>query len=154
MRLHWHPSVTAHAHADSGAGHEDTQDLEHVAPRDAGWAELWTPDGERRVGRGHLMLWATDPVHSGHATGTVSEDATQATGQTIADLRAELRSFTPDGDMPGTGDELMVVPEHDGERYPVSIEEVIEGGEHEKATLELDWPDDRLPAALAELGGH
>jgi hypothetical protein len=152
MGLHWRPSITAHAHADHPAEHE--HDAEHIAPRDAGWAELWSIDGAHRIGRGHLMVWALDAAHAGKAGGVVGEDAAQAMGSSVADLRAELRSFTPEGEMPAAGDAVVVVPEHDGERYPVTIEEVIEGGEHGKAMLELDWPDDRLPAALAELGGH
>src|SRR5690606_37860097 len=47
---HWRPQITAHAYADD----------EPAALRDGGWVELWSQEGERRYGRGRLMLWPTE----------------------------------------------------------------------------------------------
>ncbi|MDA1010390.1 MAG: hypothetical protein O2888_02830, partial [Chloroflexi bacterium] len=124
------------------------------ASRDAGWAELWSQDGSQCLGRGHLILWA-DANHIGEVVDApVDPDAAQPVGEDAADLRAELRSFTPEGEMPATGESYLVMSEHDPQRYPVELTEVIGEDEHGKAILELNWPNDQLPTVLSELGGH
>lgn len=147
MKFHWHPTLVAHAEVAEDA-------VEATATRDAGWAELWSKDGESCLGRGHLILWA-DANHIGKVVDApVESDSAQSVGDDAADLRAELRSFTPGGEMPAAGESYLVIPEHDAQRYAVDLTEVIEGDGHGKAVLELDWPDDQLPTVLSELGGH
>ncbi len=102
LSIRWRPQTTAYAYADDEA----------IATRDAGWVELWSSDGERRYGRGHLMLWPAEPA-TGDAAGNteVVEDAAQPVGEGGPNLHAELRGFTFDGDPPAVGDALMVRPE-------------------------------------------
>ena len=144
LRVILRPSVTAHAFSADEA----------VATRDAGWVELWSTDGDRRYGRGHLMLWPGGPdSDSAVSHGTeVREDAAQPVDEGGPSLRAELRGFTFDGDPPTVGDSLLIRPEKEQDSYSVLVLEV----EHAEPNgrIALDWPDDRLPAALAELGGH
>lgn len=63
MRFHWYPRIvwypTVIAHAEVAP-----DEVEAVASRDAGWAELWSQDGSQCLGRGHLILWA-DANHIG-----------------------------------------------------------------------------------------
>jgi len=142
------PRIVAHAEIAQ-------EEVEIAGPRDAGWAELWSEEGDVRIGRGHLVLW-TDPsvVHAAVADADVHVDAAQPVGWSAGNLRAELRTFTPDTDMPGAGIACLVIPEGDQERHPVQLVDVIENDEGGKATLEIDWPDGELPASLTELGGH
>lgn len=147
MRFHWHPTLTAYAEVGGEAA-------EATAPRDAGWAELWSKDGESCLGRGHLILWA-DANHIGKVVDApVDSDSVQPVGESVADLRAEMRSFTPEKEMPGAGESYLVIPEHDAQRYPVDVTEVSGEDGNGKAILALDWPDDQLPTVLSELGGH
>lgn len=139
------PPVTAHAFSEGEA----------VATRDAGWAELWSADGDRRYGRGHLMIWPGGPSADASSTsaGTeVHEDSAQPVDDSGPSLHAELRGFTFDGEPPAVGDALTIRPEKEQDSYAVSVLEV----EHAEPNgrIALDWPDDRLPAALAELGGY
>ena len=144
-RVTLRPSMTAHAFAADEA----------VATRDAGWVELWSIDGDRRYGRGHLMLWPGEPSTDASAAsaGTeVHEDSAQPVDDSGPNLRAELRGFTFDGEPPAVGDALAIRPEKEQDSYRVCVLEV----EHAEPNgrIALDWPDDRLPAALAELGGY
>jgi hypothetical protein len=143
FNLHWKPRIIAYAYAED----------EPVAARDAGWVELWSADGERHYGRGHLMLWSAEPAE-GETAGNVEvdNDAAQPVGEGGPNLRAELRGFTFDGDPPGIGAALLVRPETEQESYSVCVL----GIEHEEPNgrISLDWPDDRLPASLSELGGY
>lgn len=144
FEFRWRPAIAAHAFAE-----------EPVAPRDAGWVELWSSDGDRRYGRGHLMLWPAEPVAATNgdaADADVAKDAAQPVGEGGPNLRAELRSFTFDGEPPAVGDSLSVRPEKEQDSYNVLITEV-EASEP-NGRVALDWPDDRLPSALSELGGH
>lgn len=139
------PSVTAHAFSDDEA----------VATRDAGWVELWSADGDRRYGRGHLMVWPGEPSPDASAAsgGTeVHEDSAQPVDESGPALRAELRGFTFDGAPPTVGDSLLIRPEKEQASYTVCVLEV----EHAEPNgrIALDWPDDRLPASLEELGGY
>lgn len=134
---------------------------EAAAPRDGGWVELWDVEGERRYGRGNLKLWPAEPT-SGSASapaagraaagGRVDKDAAQPVGENGPNLRAELRGFTFDGDPPGVGASLMVRPETEQDFYPVRVLEV-ESSDPNSGHVTLDWPDERLPASLSELGG-
>ncbi len=143
MNIHWRPQTTGYAYAED----------DPVAARDGGWVELWSTDGERHYGRGHLMLWSAEPA-VGEPVGNVEvdEDAAQPVGEGGPNLRAELRGFTFDGDPPEVGAALLVRPEKEQESYSVSVREV----EHDEPNgrIGLDWPDDRLPASLSELGGY
>jgi hypothetical protein len=145
LRVNLRPSVTVHAFSEDEA----------VATRDAGWVELWSTDGDRRYGRGHLMLWPAEPASDAStlASGTaVHEDSAQPVDDSGPSLHAELRGFTFDGEPPAVGDSLTVRPEKEQDSYSVCVIEV----EHAEPNgrIALDWPDDRLPAALAELGGY
>ena len=128
-------------------------DEPRIAPRDAGWAELLTADGRTRMGRGHLMIWASDPRRHGGGPADVDKDAGVALGGAAPPLRGELRSFTVDAGPPVPGDSLVVRPEREGESYPVAVSayEAKQDGHH---VVHLDWPDAELPASLRELGGH
>ena len=140
---HWRPQITAHAYADD----------EPAALRDGGWVELWSQEGERRYGRGRLMLWPTESAAgTPAATSEVDTDAAQPVGEGGPNLRAELRGFSFDGDPPAAGDSLVVRPETEQESYQVTVTEV----EHSEPNgrIALDWPDGRLPASLSELGGY
>lgn len=146
--LRWRPATTAYTYADE----------EPVAPRDAGWVELWSTDGERRYGRGHLMLWPAEPIpvdnaSNGRVTTEVAKDAAQPVGEDGPNLRAELRGFTFDGDPPEVGASLMVRPEKEQDSYAVVVMEV-DSTEEKSGRIALDWPNDELPAALSELGGY
>lgn len=153
MRFHWRPSITAYAHAQDAVPQQPHHD-EAIAPRDAGWAELWTADGSTRLGRGHLMIWA-DAAHIGTAVtdSGVHESSAQPLGEDAPDLMAELRSYTAEGMLPEVGARLLVAPEQSPERYTVVVKEAI-AEDGDKGVIALDWPDNELPAALAELGGH
>lgn len=131
----------------------------YIAPRDAGWAELMTADGLTRMGRGHLLIWPTDSTRpalgeaaqetSGPAK--VEKDAGLAVGGDAPHLRGELRSFTVDAGPPVRGDSLVVRPENESGMYPVVVQSYDSTrGQH---VVQLDWPDEHLPAALRELGG-
>ncbi len=135
-------SITVHAFSDDEA----------VATRDAGWVELWSADGDRRYGRGHLMLWPREPGSDVSGGTEVLEDSAQPVDESGPSLRAELRGFTFDGEPPAIGDSLMIRPEKEQDSYAVSILEV----EHAEPNgrIAIDWPNDQLPAALAELGGY
>ncbi len=147
MKSHWQPALIAHAEVARDAA-------EATASRDAGWAELWSKDGEACLGRGHLILWADASQIGRVADAPVDSDSAQPVGGGVADLRAELRSFTPEKEMPAAGESYLVIPEHDSQRYPVDVTEVSDEDGNGKAILALDWPDDQLPTALSELGGH
>jgi len=82
----------------------------------------------------------------------VANDAAQPLGEDGPNLRAELRGFTFDGAAPAVGAALLVRPEKEQDSYSVRVTE-IESTEEKDGRISLDWPDDRLPAALAELGG-
>lgn len=143
----WTPSTTALAHADEAA----------VAARDGGWVELWTPDGQRRFGRGHLMLW---PEESGASTDAAADESPEAkpvpeeghTAEPGQTLRAELRGFTFDGSPPPVGADLLVRPDKEQDAYAVRVTDVEVA--EPNGVVCLDWPDDRLPASLSELGGY
>lgn len=145
IEFRWRPAVTAYAHADD----------EPVAPRDGGWAELWSTEGDRRYGRGHLMLWPAEPTaatNGDEADADVAKDAALPLGDGGPNLRAELRSFTFDGEPPTSGASLMVRPEKEQDSYAVRVSEVEVA--EPNGVVTLDWPDDRLPASLSELGGY
>ncbi|MCK9496096.1 MAG: hypothetical protein M0R75_11465 [Dehalococcoidia bacterium] len=139
---HWKPQIRAYAYAEDEA----------VAPRDGGWVELWSTDGERRYGRGHLMLWPAETATGGSAVAELDKDAAQPVGEGAPNLRAELRGFTFDGNPPDIGADLMVRPEKEQDSYAVRVTDVET--EEPNGRVGIDWPDDRLPAALSELGGH
>lgn len=143
MNIHWRPQITGYAYAED----------ETAAARDGGWAELWSTDGEHHYGRGHLMLWSAEPA-AGETAGNVEvhQDAAQPVGEGGPNLRAELRGFTFDGDPPGIGAKLLVRPEKEQESYSVCVLDI----EHDEPNgrVSLDWPDERLPASLSELGGY
>ena len=143
-RIGWRPCTTVFADAE-----------EPVAPRDAGWVELWDTGGDRRYGRGHLMLWPSEPspASEAKADAEVAKDAAQPLGADAANLRAELRGFTFDGGPPTVGDDLVIRPEQEQDSYAVTVLEV-DSTEEKSGRITLDWPDDRLPASLAELGGY
>jgi hypothetical protein len=46
----------------------------------------------------------------------------------------------------------MVRPEKEQDSYAVRVTDVET--EEPNGRVGIDWPDDRLPAALSELGGH
>lgn len=146
FEFRWRPAVTAHAHAEGEA----------VAPRDAGWVELWSSDGDRRYGRGHLMLWPAEPTAAANgdeADADIAKDAAQPLGEDGGpNLRAEMRSFTFDGEPPAAGDSLMVRPEKEQDSYRVVVTDVEVS--EPNGVVVLDWPDDRLPSSLSELGGY
>ena len=124
-----------------------------IAPRDAGWAELFTADGRTRMGRGHLMIW---PGHqhgepAGDGPARVVKDAAMPLGGDAPPLRGELRSFTIDAGPPVPGDSLAVRPENESQMYPVVVHSFDDQGQQ---VVSLDWPDEQLPAALRELGGN
>ena len=144
FEFRWKPTTTAHAYSED----------EPVAPRDGGWVELWDSEGDRRYGRGHLMLWPADPsvpANGEEANAEVAKDAAQPVGDEGPNLRAELRGFTFDGEPPSIGDSLMVRPEKEQDSYAVLVTGVETT--EPNGRVEIDWPDDRLPAALSELGG-
>lgn len=147
FRSRWRPAVLGYAHSEAEA----------FAPRDGGWVELWSTDGDRRYGRGHLMLWpaeATPPPGDEVApTEGVDQDAAQPVGEGGPNLRAELRGFTFDGPPPDVGSDLMVRPEKEQDSYMVRVMEV-DSDEPKSGRVGLDWPDDRLPSSLSELGGY
>ncbi|MCK9485712.1 MAG: hypothetical protein M0R73_03275 [Dehalococcoidia bacterium] len=130
-----------------------------VAPRDAGWAELLTSNGQTRMGRGHLMIWPTDSPHPGlgerdrddSGPARVGTDSGLPVGGDAPHLRGELRSFTVDAGPPVRGDTLVVRPENETDMYSVVVERY--DGARGQNVVHLDWPDERLPAALRELGG-
>ena len=147
-RLIWRPKRTGSAHAEGAA---------RVAARDAGWAELLSMDGTRHLGRGHLMIFSSDPGDAGDGTVEleVDEMAAQPLGSDGPNLRAELRSFSPGVEPVEAGQELLVRPEHQQESFPVRVGSVTAPSEGEMHGLvELDWPDDELPTSLTELGGY
>ena len=124
-----------------------------IAPRDAGWAELFTADGATRMGRGHLMIW---PGHhhdeaSDDGPPRVAKDAGLPLGGDAPPLRGELRSFVVDAGPPVPGDSLAVRPENESQLYPVLVQSYDTQGQ---PVVRLDWPDEQLPAALRELGGN
>ncbi len=129
---------------------------EPAAPRDGGWVELWDIHGDRRYGRGHLMLWPAEPTSlpGGEVVDAeVAKDAAQPLGADTPNLKAELRGFTFDGAPPAVGDALLVRPEQEQDAYVVLVLDV-DSAEEKGGRIALDWPDDRLPASLSELGGH
>lgn len=134
--------ATVHAFAEDEA----------VATRDAGWVELWSTDGSRRYGRGHLMLWSADLSTDVSGGSQVETDAAQPVDENGPNLRAELRGFTFDGDPPSPGDSLLVRPAKEQDSYAVRVVEVDDA--EPNGRVGLDWPDDRLPASLSELGGY
>ncbi len=131
-------------------------DEQHIAPRDGGWAELFTADGRTRMGRGHLMIWPSvasaqnGSVSAGPAD--VDKDAGVALGGSAPSLKGELRSFTVDAGQPVPGDSLAVRPEQEPDSYPVVV--TAYDSRDEGHVVHLDWPDAELPASLRELGGH
>ncbi|MGE3960573.1 MAG: hypothetical protein AB7F65_02690 [Dehalococcoidia bacterium] len=146
LGLHWRPTTVAFAYAQE----------EPVAPRDGGWVELWDVDRGRRLGRGHLMLWPSEPTpatNGGTVEAEVAKDAVQPVGEDGPNLRAEIRGFAFEGDPPAVGDALSVRPEQEQDYYAVTVTSV-ESGEERGGLVSLDWPDDRLPASLSELGGY
>lgn len=123
-----------------------------IAPRNAGWAELFTADGATRMGRGHLLIWPAEPgPGEGEGVAEVDKDSGLALGGGAPPLRGQLRSFTVDAGPPVPGDSLAVRPENETQLYPVVVKS-FEAGDGE--IVELDWPDEQLPAALSELGGN
>ncbi|MCK9487716.1 MAG: hypothetical protein M0R73_13665 [Dehalococcoidia bacterium] len=131
-----------------------------VAPRDAGWAELVTADGQTRMGRGLLLIWPTDSTRpslgdkssAGAAPARVGKDSALAVGDRAPHLRGELRSFRVDAGPPVRGDSLAVRPENETGMYPVVVQSFDD--RDGQPVVHLDWSDERLPAAIRELGGE
>jgi len=128
------PTMTAWA--VGGSETDESTDRSHIAPRDAGWVELLSADGEIKYGRGHLMLWLEPPDQ-----------------RTDSRMRAELHSFTAEEELREDAP-LVVAPENETDRYPVTFHS-LDAIEHEHGGLvNLYWDDETLPASLRELGGH
>lgn len=115
--------------------HETSADDAENAAQDAGWAHMYSPDGQVDLGRGRLRMWFEAP------------------GSKNGVRHAQLSSYTPGSVEPRRGDTVAVRPETESEQYIATITEYTAVPEGESVVV-LDWPNNEMPASLRELGGE